>query len=98
MTKTISVKELRMNFPKIKKELDNGVNFIVIYRSKPLANLTPIEFYSQPFDNKIADKKYNFPNTMEEMLKDWDKYSFKTKDGKKFSAVDLIRKDRGYDD
>lgn len=98
MTKTISVKELRMNFPKIKKELDKGVKFVVIYRSKPLANLTPIEFYSQPFGEKITDKKYDFPDNMEDLLKDWDKYSFKSKDGKKFDAVKLIRKDRGYDD
>ena len=98
MTKTISVKELRMNFPKIKKELDKGVKFVVIYRSKPLANLTPIEFYSQPFGDKITDKEYDFPDNMEDLLKDWDKYSFKSKDGKKFDAVKLIRKDRGYDD
>lgn len=98
MTKTISVKELRMNFPRIKKELDSGVSFVVIYRSKPLANLTPIQFYSKPFGDKIAGKQYNFPKTMKEWLKDWDKYAFKTNDGKKFDAVKLIRKDRGYDD
>lgn len=99
MMKSISVKELRMNFPKIKKELDAGISFVVIYRSRPLANLTPLNFYSKPFgDDKISDKKYNFPKTMKEWLKDWDKYAFKSKDGKKFDAVKLIRKDRGYDD
>lgn len=100
MTKTISVKELRMNFPKIKKELDNGVKFIVIYRSKPLAELTPIKFYSQPFGERITDKQYDFPKTMKEYLKNIDKYSLKsdeTKD-KPFDAVKLIRKDRGYED
>ncbi len=100
MTKTISVKELRMNFPKIKKELDSGVSFVIIYRSKPLANLTPLKFYSKPFgEDKISDKKYNFPKTMQEWLKDWDKHAFqipgiKTTD----DIVKLIRKERGYDD
>lgn len=97
MTKTISVKELRMNFPKIKKELDNGVSFVVIYRSKPLANLTPIEFYSQPFENKITDKQYNFPKTMKEYLANIDEYSLKADklNDEPFDAVKLIRKDRG---
>ncbi len=99
MIKTISVKELRMNFPKIKKELDSGVSFVVIYRSKPLANLTPLNLYSKPFgENKISDKKYNFPKTMKEWLKDWDKHAFMLGDGKKFDAAKLIRKERGYDD
>ncbi|OGJ41984.1 hypothetical protein A3B60_01275 [Candidatus Peregrinibacteria bacterium RIFCSPLOWO2_01_FULL_39_12] len=98
MIKTISVKELRMNFPKVKKDLDDGINFVVIYRSKPLANLTPIKFYSKPFGDRLTDKQYNFPKTMKEWLKDWDKYAFKAKGGKKFDAVKLIRKDRGYDD
>ena len=97
MTKSISVKELRMNFPKIKKELDSGVSFVVIYRSKPLANLTPIKLYSKPFGD-IDDKDYNFPKTMKEWLKDWDKYAFTLGDGKKFDAAKLIRKERGYDD
>ncbi len=97
MTKTISVKELRMNFPKIKKELDRGVNFVVIYRSKPLANLTPIKLYSKPFGD-ITGKAYNFPKTMKEWLKDWDKHAFTLNGGKKFDAVKLIRKERGYDD
>lgn len=100
MTKTISVKELRMNFPKIKKELDKGVRFVVIYRSKPLAELTPIELYSHPFDNKITDKQYNFPKTMKEYLENIDKYSLKSDkaNDEPFDAVKLIRKDRGYDD
>ena len=71
---------------------------MVIYRSKPLANLTPIDFFSHPFETKITDKKYDFPDNMEDLLKNWDKYALKTKDGKKFDAVKLIRKDRGYED
>ena len=99
MTKTISVKELRMNFPKIKKELDNGVNFVIIYRSKPLAELKPIELYSKPFEDKIAPKKYDFPNSMEEWLENWDKYQIKIPGVKtNEDIVKLIRKDRGYED
>ena len=40
---TISVKELRANMPKIIKALKKGVSFILIYRSKPVAKITPIK-------------------------------------------------------
>ncbi len=98
MTKTISVKELRMNFPKIKKELDNGVKFVIIYRSKPLAELSPIEFYSRPFDGQVHDGNRYLPSSMEEFMKNIDKYQFELPENKKFDAVKLIRKERGYED
>lgn len=41
MTDTISVKQLREEFPKIKKALQKGDNFILIYHSKPLAEIYP---------------------------------------------------------
>lgn len=101
MTKTISVKQLRMNFPEIRKNLEKGVQFTIIYRSAPIAILSPIDIgtYSHPFEDnndKINDKKYYFPKNMEEYLKNIDKYSLKG--GKPFDAVKLIRKDRGYED
>ncbi len=98
MTKTISVKELRMNFPKIKKELDAGEDFVIIYRSKPLAKLSPLETYKKPFGDRIEGKKFDFPDTLEDFVKNIDKYAFKLPGGKKIDAVKLIREERGYED
>jgi len=39
---TISVKELRNNMPKIIKALQKGANYTLIYRSKPVATISPI--------------------------------------------------------
>lgn len=98
MTKTISVKELRMNFPKIRKELAKGVHFTIIYRSKPIAQLLPtLEFYSQPFNDQINDGNRYLPKDFGEFLKDIDKYRIKVSN-KPIDIVKLIRKDRGYDD
>ena len=104
MTKTISVKELRMNFPKVRKDLEKGVEYTIIHRSKPIAMLTPIDpdigLPLKSLGGEIAqdkvDKKYDLPKNMEDFLKNIDKYSFKG--GKPFDAVKLIRKDRGYED
>lgn len=41
MTKTVSVKELRTNFPAVRRELARGVTFEIIYRSRPIARLVP---------------------------------------------------------
>lgn len=97
ITQTISAKELRMNFPQVIKKLKAGESFTIIYRSKPVATLEPVRlnFYTQPF-GKIDDKKSDIPKNLAEFMKDIDKYSFKG--GKKFDAVKLIRKDRGYED
>ncbi|MFH1218808.1 MAG: hypothetical protein V1679_03130 [Candidatus Peregrinibacteria bacterium] len=88
MTKTISVKQLRMNFPKIRMELKKGAKFTIIYRSLPIATLTPLIEES----DKIEDKKYDLPKDMEDFVKNIDKYVFKG--GKPFDAVKEIRKDR----
>ena len=39
---SISVKELRQKFPFIKSELKKGTSFLIIYKSKPIAQLTPL--------------------------------------------------------
>lgn len=99
MTKTISVKELRMNFPKVLKDLKNGVKFTLIYRSKPIASLSPLELYSDPFDDQVRDGNRYLPATMEEFLKNIDKYKIKISGVKTVNdVVKLIRKDRGYED
>ncbi len=43
MTKNITSKELRTNFPAIKRQIERGVNFVVYYRSKPLFEIKPYE-------------------------------------------------------
>ncbi|MFA6992156.1 MAG: hypothetical protein WC269_02640 [Candidatus Gracilibacteria bacterium] len=94
MVKTISVKELRMNFPKIRKDLDNGVRFKIIYRSRPLADLVPSDSLLEDDDSESYDD--DFPKNMEEFLKNIDKYAFRT--GEPFDAAAEIRKERdsGY--
>ena len=43
MTKLIGIKELQTNTKKIREEVAKGVSFIVIYRSKPVFEINPIE-------------------------------------------------------
>jgi|GEM_PF-1102103 len=93
MTKTISVKELRMKFPSIRKKLLRGEGFTIIYRSKPIAQLTPMP---AQFGNKLRERDYDFPKNMDEFLENVGKYALKS--GKQFDVVKELRKDRGYDD
>ncbi len=95
---SISVKELRMKMPEIVNKLKKGESFVIIYRSKPLATLSPLKTFTRPFGELIEGKKYDFPDNMGDFLKNWDKYAFKMPKGKKIDAVKLIRKDRGYED
>lgn len=39
---TITTKELRQKFPQVKKAVDHGQSFVLIYRSKPFAELRPL--------------------------------------------------------
>jgi predicted mannosyl-3-phosphoglycerate phosphatase (HAD superfamily) len=41
MTKTITAKELRSKFPWVQEQLALGVTFVVICRSKPVAEMRP---------------------------------------------------------
>lgn len=41
-TNTVSLKELRKDFPKYIEALHNGQSFIVVKRSKPIFQLNPI--------------------------------------------------------
>jgi len=43
MTKIIGIKELQTGTKNIRKEVEKGVNFIVIYRSKPIFEIRPID-------------------------------------------------------
>lgn len=43
MTKLIGLKELQLNTKKIREEVEKGVRFVVIYRSKPIFEIRPLE-------------------------------------------------------
>jgi hypothetical protein len=43
MVKTISVKELRTNFPQVRIGLSKGITYLVIYQSKPIGQLKPVD-------------------------------------------------------
>jgi antitoxin (DNA-binding transcriptional repressor) of toxin-antitoxin stability system len=40
---SISVKELREKLPLVRSELKKGTTFLIIYQSKPIAKLTPVD-------------------------------------------------------
>jgi len=41
--RTISVTELREDFNRLKEGIEKGLSYILIYRSRPLAEIKPIE-------------------------------------------------------
>jgi antitoxin (DNA-binding transcriptional repressor) of toxin-antitoxin stability system len=43
---SISTKELRQNLPQVRRGLARGQRYTVIYRSKPIARLEPMQQYS----------------------------------------------------
>ena len=49
-TKTVSVRELREHFPQIRKEMDAGMSFILIYRSRPIGELRPLRSIKKQAD------------------------------------------------
>lgn len=56
-TQTISVKELRTNFPKIIKALAKGIDYTLIYRSKPIAHIQPIDDMPRKYRNLLNPPK-----------------------------------------
>ena len=56
-TQTISVKELRTNFPKIIKALGEGIDYTLIYRSKPVAHIEPIGDAPSKYKNLLNPPK-----------------------------------------
>ncbi|MBU0731438.1 hypothetical protein KKC88_00990 [Patescibacteria group bacterium] len=79
MEKTISIKELRTNMPAIRTGLEKGITYTIIYRSRPIGKLTPLEENWK--DNKDFIKL--FANPPKELL-------IKSKK----SAVELVREER----
>jgi len=52
---TISVKQLRENFGELKSGLEEGLTYLLIYRSRPLAEIKPL--INMPPDVRQTDKK-----------------------------------------
>lgn len=51
----LSVKELRKKFPFVRSELKKGSVFTIVYKNKPIAKLTPMEFSAQTEENEEQD-------------------------------------------
>lgn len=49
----ISTKELRSSLPAIRKRLSKGEEFFVVFQSKPIAKLSPIESFREASDNDV---------------------------------------------
>mgnify|MGYP001617601530 CR=1 FL=1 len=68
----ISVKDLRLKLPFVRSELKKGTTFLVIYKSQPIAKLTPVE-KEQKFE-EATDEEWE-KAAMEDMCKsfgdDW---------------------------
>lgn len=62
----ISVKDLRGKLPFVRSELKKGTSFLVIYKSQPIAKLTPID-QEQKFE-EATDEEWE-KAAMEDMLK-----------------------------
>lgn len=56
-TQTISVKQLRTEFPKIVKSLKKGTDYTLIYRSKPIAKIEPIRSSQEGLKMLLAARK-----------------------------------------
>ncbi|MBI5356570.1 hypothetical protein HZB78_03070 [Candidatus Collierbacteria bacterium] len=78
-TITISTKELRLNMPKIRRGLSGGRKYLLIHRSKPIAEIAPP---NNGFPSSAEALDF-FANPPKEMLFKSDK-----------SAVELVREDR----
>lgn len=76
---SISVKELRENFPKVRRGLARGIHYTVIHRSKPIGEFSPLQ-ESHPRESEAFRFFANPPK----------KLMFRSK----LSAVELIRRER----
>ena len=58
---TISVKELRNNFPEVIQAIQAGKSYTLIYRSKPVAQIKPISSSQEAFKKLLALRtKFHF--------------------------------------
>ena len=81
MVRMITSKQLRVEFPKILRQVLKGDAFIVYYRAKPVMEIKRYRPSVAHFEKGLT-------------LADIGKFVGHTRDRKPFSAVDLIREDR----
>lgn len=71
MTKIIGIKELQTNTKKIRQEVEKGVSFVVVWRSKPIFEIKPLENFEFAESMRSTDLYTDdFINRMEEVEKD----------------------------
>ncbi len=79
MIQYINIKEMRQHFGKVRMGLSEGITYILIYHSKPIAEIKPLQT-SQNKENPLAKLFANPPKHMR----------IKSKK----SAVELVRAER----
>lgn len=68
----ISVKELRTQFPFIRSELKKGESFLVIHKSKPIAQLKPVNGENNEIE--IGDGKELLDDLQKAAAEDWHRF------------------------
>lgn len=88
MTKIIGIKDLQKNTKYIRKEVENGVSFLVIYRSKPVFEIRPLSKKMEFVKNLEATGLYNddFIKRMEDAETEINKGKLKS-----FSPEDFLK-------
>jgi hypothetical protein len=82
----ISTKQLRENFEMVKQGIEEGLSFILIYRSRPLAEIRPIERKETQFgSSKVVNR------IIEAELKQVEKLAGGFKFGKNLTAEQINR-------
>lgn len=67
----ISVKQLRTQFPLIRSELKKGESFLVIHKSKPIAQLKPVNVENNKIE--IEDEKELLDDLQKATAEDWNR-------------------------
>jgi antitoxin (DNA-binding transcriptional repressor) of toxin-antitoxin stability system len=52
---SLSVKDLRGKLPFVRGELKKGSSFLIIYKSRPIAKLTPVDALDSLDDTEMAE-------------------------------------------
>ncbi|MDP2642391.1 MAG: hypothetical protein Q8P62_00935 [Candidatus Peregrinibacteria bacterium] len=59
MTKLIGIKELQTNTKGIREQVEKGVSFIVVYRSRPIFEIKPLPVDMDFHEDLKAENVYN---------------------------------------
>lgn len=79
MTKLIGIKELQTNTKSIREQVEKGVTFIVVYRSKPIFEIKPIPVDMDFYEDLKTENIYSssFLDKMKEAQTDIKKGKIK---------------------